>query len=121
MRALTYGAYTSAQVLARLFDASVAMSTRFDILDNNDSIVGSLPNAATDGTAPGAVIGATVTMNVDRAVKAARAAFEDGSAWRKMLPGERGRMGAKRLGENIAGLVGPAFIVPDDSIRDVRH
>jgi hypothetical protein len=30
-------------------------------------------------------------------------------------------MGAKRLGENIAGLVGPAFIVPDDSIRDVRH
>lgn len=35
--------------------------------------------------------------------------------------GERGRMGAKRLGENIAGLVGPAFIVPDDSIRDVRH
>jgi len=35
--------------------------------------------------------------------------------------GERGRMGAKRLGENVAGLVGPAFIVPDDSIRDVRH
>jgi phenylacetaldehyde dehydrogenase len=30
--------------------------------------------------------------DVDRAVKAARAAFEDGSAWRKMLPGERGRI-----------------------------
>ena len=38
--------------------------------------------------------------DVDRAVKAARAAFEDGSPWRKMLPGERGRI-IHRIGDLI--------------------
>jgi acyl-CoA reductase-like NAD-dependent aldehyde dehydrogenase len=39
-------------------------------------------------------------QDVDRAVRAARAAFEDGSPWRRMTPSERGRL-IHRIGDLI--------------------
>src|ERR1700687_3436235 len=39
-------------------------------------------------------------QDIDRAVQAARRAFEDGSAWRRMTPSDRGRL-VHRIGDMI--------------------
>jgi hypothetical protein len=67
---IPFAPYTSAQINARLYDAAVPMGARFDLLDARDAYQGALP-AGTDATAPGSIIAAKVSMNVDRAIKGA--------------------------------------------------